>query len=439
MISQRTNNLFHFNPGLRKPISVAVLGAGWFGRGLVGELGRQERFRPSVVFSRNIEAAAAAYIKAGIPKARIHPLEGPVRRAQGRGLFYVCNEWKRIFEHKPIDVVFDATGDILFGAQAALECFKRNIPFVTISSELDATIGYVLNTIARSRGCVYTNSDGDQPGVLGRLIHDVGAMGFEITVAGNCKGYLDVHKTPDDIKPWVQPGHNPRMVAAFTDGTKQSLELAVVANAFGLKPDRRGMHGPTVTKSTIVDTFSKLMSRGGIVDFVLGINGVDQGGGVFVIGKRNGKAVACDLEYMKKGKGPYYLFFKGEHLCYFESSRTIAEAAEDRHAAIAAQGLNAEVISLAKRGLKAGEQIDGIGGYTVYGQIESYTVARSQRLLPIGLSQFARAKKDIPCDTPITYEMVDLEEDNLIFRLRELQDQTYDAPLHQRQQKWRIN
>lgn len=437
MIPQRIHNFINPNVDFHRPICVAVLGAGWFGRGLVGELSRQDRFRPSVVFSRKIEAASAAFIKAGIPQDRIHVLTGHERGEERRILYYACDDWQKIFEHRFVDVVFDATGDILFGAQVAVECFKQGIPFVTISSELDATIGYCLNTMARSQGCVYTNSDGDQPGVLGRLIHDVSAMGFEIAVAGNCKGFLDAHKTPDDIKPWVQPGHNPRMVTAFTDGTKQGLELAVVANAFGLNPDRRGMHGPTVTKNTLVDTFSRLMSQEGIVDFVLGINGVDQGGGVFVIGKRTGETVASDMEYLKKGKGPYYLFFKDEHLCYFESPRTIAEAVEDRHAAIAPQGLSADVITMAKRDIKAGEQIDGIGGYSVYGQIESYAVARSERLLPIGLSQFARAKKDISCDTPVSYDMVEFEEDNLVLQLRKLQDR---GPLLNRidRPSWRI-
>jgi len=295
-----------------RPVEVAVIGAGWFGGGLIMELVRRGDMIPRVVISRRGSRAVNALLLAGIPKSKISMVDSAktYKRACLQGHYIVSEDLELIHDLEDIDCVFEATGDTLAGAQSFMAAIKNGMHFITISSEMDSTIGCILNHLALKKGLIFSNSDGDQPGCLARIINEVKGMGFDITVAGNCKGFIDQHKMPRDIMPWVLKGHNPRMVTSFADGTKQGMELAVLADATGLLPDVRGMHGPTTTKETIIDDFRNCIKKEGIVDYCLGINGVNQGGGVFVIAKREGKTVTDDLRYLKKGDGPYYLFFR---------------------------------------------------------------------------------------------------------------------------------
>ena len=418
------NQLLNQREKEKNPIQVAVLGSGWYGRGLIAELHRCAGLCPRIIFTRDTESGVAAYGEAGVEKSHIAVVRSEKdMKNQWASDKYLVTDQNELMKNIPgIDVFYDATGNIGAGAQAAIDIINQQIHFITVSAELDCTIGYYLNHLAKEKGIIYSNSDGDQPGVLARMIEEAKLMGFEIIVAGNCKGFIDVHKTPDDILPWVRPGHNSKMVTAFTDGTKQATELTVLANAYGLTVDQRGMHGPTTTKDTLVQDFLKIISRKGIVDYVLGINGVNQGGGVFVIGKREGQRILADLEYLKKGPGPYYLFFKDEHMCYFVSTTTIVEAALLNVATLAPTQVSTDVVCVAKRDLKKGEQLDGMGGYMSYGLIDNARKAKEENLLPIGLSEGAVLNRDVAQDTPISYTMVDYPQENFILDLRQKQD-----------------
>ena len=410
-----------------RPIRVAVLGAGWFSSGLIEEMFRWPGMTPKIIFSRDPNKAVNILRSLGVNPGDIALISSSenLRNTSLANRFWVSSRFELLDELKSIDVVFDGTGDLLTGARAAIASINNGIHFVAISSELDSTVGCVLSQMAREKGVVYSNCDGDQPGVLARMIREVRAYGFEILVAGNCKGFMDVHKTPEDIKPWVGPGQNPRMITAFTDGSKQSMELAVTANAFGLLPDKRGMHGPRTTKGTLVEDFQKILSGLGAVDFTLGIDGVNQGGGVFVVGRRQGPRVQEDMKYLKKGAGPDYLFFRDQHLCYFEAPRSIAEAAILNTATIAPAGHFADVLACAKKDLQSGEKLDSLGGFTVYGLIEKASVVRSEKLLPLGLSEFAVMRKPVERDRPVAYSMVDFPEDNLVLKLRRQMEENF--------------
>ncbi|MBN1870922.1 MAG: dTDP-4-dehydrorhamnose reductase [Candidatus Omnitrophica bacterium] len=401
-------------------INAAILGCGWFGSGLILELAHWPSIRPKVVFEQDVNRAVGALVSSGISKGRIMVAKSAADFSSGlkqNDRYIIADDLALISDLIDVDVVLDMTGNILAGTNAALMSIDRGIHFITASSELDSTIGPILHKKALGKGVIYSNSDGDQPGVLGRLITEVKSFGFSIEAAGNCKGFLDVHKTPDDIMPWVKPGQNPRMITAFTDGTKQGMELAVVANAFGLRPDVRGMHGLRTTKADLVRDFVKAISGSGIVDYCLGIDGIDQGGGVFVIGKKEGKRVQVDMNYLKKGDGPYYLFFRDHHLCYIEAPRSIIDVVVHNRPTIAPLGHYADVFAAAKRDLKAGEKPDGIGGYSVYGVIDSAKTVEDENLLPMGLTEYCRLKKNVSRDEPLTYAAVEFVEENVVVQL----------------------
>jgi len=325
-----------------------------------------------------------------------------------------------------MDIVYEATGDILGGAQAALITMGKGVPFITANFEMDATIGLRLANLAKSKGVLYTCSDGDQPSVLARMIAEITTWGFKPKIAGNCKGFLDVHQDPVGVKPFVPSHQSAHMVCAMADGTKQSFEMAALGNAFGYYPLKRGMYGPTTSKQNLINAFNDLVDLKSLketyVDFVEGIKGVDQSAGVFIVAHREGPHIKEDMQFLKKGEGPFYLFFRDHHLCYIEAFRSIAKAVLFGMADFVAKGRFIDVISIAKRNLEPGQDLDGLGGFDYYGQVEKADEAAAKRYLPVGLAEFAKTKQKITKDTPITYDMVELS-DNLVVRLRREQEE----------------
>jgi predicted homoserine dehydrogenase-like protein len=129
------------------------------------------------------------------------------------------------------------------------------------------------------------------------------------------------------------------------------------------------------------------------------------------------------MQYFKMGAGPFYNFYVPYHLPHLEVPLTAARAALFQDAAVAPLGGPVcEVITLAKRDLKAGEALDGIGGFTCYGMIDNYEVSAKAHLLPMGLSEGCRLRRDIPKDQPIAYADVELPAGRLCDQLRREQD-----------------
>jgi predicted homoserine dehydrogenase-like protein len=229
---------------------------------------------------------------------------------------------------------------------------------------------------------------------------------------------MNIHATPDSIMEWaVKQRTSPRMTCAFTDGTKMNIEQNVVCNATGLVPAKRGMIGVKTDQKNAVKDFEATGALGGergIVDYTLA---GDFGGGIFIIAKgKNREFVQPYLKYLKMGDGPNYMFFRPYHLCHIETPLSAAEAVIYREATIAPLGKPvAQTITIAKRDLKAGETLDGIGGFNQYGELEVADKARG--LLPIGLAENVRLTRDIKQGEPIPESAVELDESTLLVKL----------------------
>jgi predicted homoserine dehydrogenase-like protein len=147
---------------------------------------------------------------------------------------------------------------------------------------------------------------------------------------------------------------------------------------------------------------------------------------VFVLGTHDHPAQRHYLNYYKLGPGPLYCFYFPYHLCHFEVPSTIARAVLFGDAAIAPLGApQVDVITTAKIDLAAGQVLDGIGYYMTYGQCENYQTARSQNLLPMGLAEGCRLKRDIARDQVITYDDVEIPAGRLSDKLRSEQDEFF--------------
>jgi predicted homoserine dehydrogenase-like protein len=401
-------------------IHVGVIGAGFMGRGIVYQLAKMPGLQPSLIVNRTPERAIEAYELAGFNPKQVLVSEDP------KALSSAVAEKRPCVATSPeiagavaaLDVVIEATGAVELGAREALSCIRHKKHFVSLNAETDGTVGCLLKKKADDAGVVYTNADGDQPGVIMRMFEYCRGCGFEVLAAINCKGFINLHATPDTIMEWaLKQKTSPKMTCAFTDGTKMNIEQNVVCNATGLIPAKRGMFGVKTDQKNAIKDFEAsgaLNKTPGIVDYTLG---GDFGGGIFIIARaEHPRMVHPYLRYLKMGDGPNYMFFRPYHLCHIETPLSAAEAVLYREPTIAPMGRPvAQTITIAKRDLKAGDVLDGIGGYNQYGQID--TVWNCRGLLPIGLSDGVRLKRDVKMDEPIAIDAVELDQTKLLTKL----------------------
>lgn len=395
-----------------RSIRVGMLGAGFMGRGVALQLETVvQGIELVAICARRLEAAEQAYREAG--RATVRAVRDAVEldAAVVRGDAAVTTVPEALVRARAIDVILDMTGAVEFAAQMAMLAVGARKHFVTYSAEMDAMVGPLLKAHADDAGVVYTLADGDQPAVTMNLYRFVRGIGVKPVLCGNIKGLHDPYRNPTTQAEFARRwGQNPRMVTSFADGTKISFEQAVVANATGMRVGRRGMFGPTVTAGTPVDRAVELFPRqmllegSGIVDYVVGAVPAP---GVFVVGVHEHPTQRRYLELYKLGPGPLYCFTRPYHLCHFEVHNAIARAALFHDATLAPVGVFVEVVATAKVDLVRGQVLDGCGGYLVYGQCENATTARRARLLPMGLAEGCRLKRDVPRDTVLTLDDVD--------------------------------
>ena len=156
---------------------------------------------------------------------------------------------------------------------------------------------------------------------------------------------------------------NPKMLAAFKDGTKTMVEMAAVSNATGLVPDVAGMHGPKVEVDELVSTFipeadGGILSQSGCVDYSTGAIAP----GVFAVVRSDDTRIRKEMKFITYADGPYYLHFRPYHLCDLETPQSVAEACCLGRSRWPPEEMHSEVVCTAKRDLGPGATLDGIGG-----------------------------------------------------------------------------
>jgi predicted homoserine dehydrogenase-like protein len=402
------------------PIRVAMVGAGYMGRGIALQiLTAIVGMRLVAISNRTLSEAERAYREAGADSVKTVETGAQLEEAISQGRYAITDDAMLLCQAEGIDAVIEATGEVEFGAHVVLKAIENGKHVILMNAELDATVGPILKVYADRAGVVITNADGDQPGVVMNLFRFVKTIGYSPVLAGNIKGLQDHYRTPKTQAAFAAK-HNqkPRLITSFADGTKISMEMAVVANATGFRVGQRGMYGPRcthVTEALNLFPMDQLLN-GGLVDFVLG---AEPGPGVFVLGHNEHPIKQQYMKYFKMGEGPLYVFYTPYHLPHLEVPITVARAVLFQDAAVAPiAGPICDVITVAKRDLKAGEVLDGIGGFTCYGMIENSDVCQAENLLPMGLSEGCCLKKDVPKDQVITYADVELPEGRLCDKLR---------------------
>lgn len=402
-----------------QPIRVGIVGAGATGRAITLQLGTPvPGIRLAGIANRTAKHAERAFREAGIEKWDTAETAKQAEAIIAKGLPVLTDDPTVLTRCDAIDLIVEVTGTVDFGASVVLDAFDHGKSVVIVNAELDSLIGPILKTKADQAGVVLTNTDGDEPGVAMTLVRYVQSVGLKPVAAGNIKGMVDYYRTPDTQREFAKThDQDVRKVTSFADSTKLSMETCVLANATGFGVAQRGMVGPAC--DYVRDLANLLpveaMLERGIVDYSVGA--LPHTGAFVVIHEENPYKKTL-LSYYKLGNGPFYVFFTPYHLPHIQIPSTIARAIIHADPTVTPMaGPSCEVVTVAKKNMKAGECLDGIGGFCAYGLIDNRVAARQSNALPISLSEGCVLIRDIQKDSVISFNDVKLPATRLSDKL----------------------
>ncbi|GIV57715.1 MAG: NAD(P)-dependent oxidoreductase [Rhodothermaceae bacterium] len=404
---------------LDREIPVAIIGAGAMGQGLLYQCTVTPAFRCVALVDIRLERALACAEALGVPY-RVVEDEAGLEEAVRAGRMAVCEDATLPARAPSVHVFIDASNAILEAGRFCSEALEHGKHLVMMNAEADLAFGPYFLQQAEARGVTYASCDGDQHGVIKRLVDDLTLWGFELVMAGNIKGFLNRYADPTSIIPEADKRNlDYRMCTAYTDGTKLCIEMALLANALGLKTAVPGMYGPRAAHvREVPDLFDLEALRnehGAVVDYVLG---AEPNGGVFAVGYCDHPYQRRMMAYYKMGPGPYYVFYRPYHLCHVEAMDAIAAAYLDGRCLLQPRaGFRTDVYAYAKRDLQAGEVLDGIGGYTCYGLIENVAEQAAAPGLPMCLAEDVTLKRPVRKDEKILLADVAYDASRLDFDL----------------------
>jgi predicted homoserine dehydrogenase-like protein len=412
-----------------RPVRAALIGAGKFGSMFLSQVPTVAGLEVAVIADLDPERARAACRNVGWDEARIRATRFV---ADGRA---AC-------EADDAEVVIEATGAPAAGIAHALAAIAAGKHVVMVNVEADVLVGPLLARKARDKGVVYSMAYGDQPALVAEMVDWARAAGFTVAAAGKGTKYLpDYHTvTPDDV--WSHygltpeqaraAGMNAQMFNSFLDGTKSAIEMAAIANACGLDVPADGLKFPPCGVDDLAHVLRPReaggqLERDGMVEVVSSLERDgrpvfrDLRWGVYVVLKApNAYAAACFRQYglPTDSSGFYAAMYKPFHLIGLELSISVLSAALRGEPTGATKAWRGDVASVAKRALRAGEMLDGEGGYTVYGKLMPVTTCRADGVLPIGLAHRVKLKRDIAAGAVVRMSDVELDETSLTLRTR---------------------
>jgi predicted homoserine dehydrogenase-like protein len=332
-----------------------------------------------------------------------------------------------------VEVVVEATGNPAAGIRHARMAIAAGKHVVMVNVEADVLAGPLLAEEARRAGIVYSLAYGDQPALTAELVDWARATGFRVVAAGKGTKYLPRYHdvTPADV--WGHygltadearsAGMNPQMFNSFLDGTKSAIEMAAIANATGLDVPSNGLLFPPCG----VDDLPHVMrprQEGGMLEtsgLVEVVSSLERDGrpvhrdlrwGVYVVVEApNEYAAACFHQYGMKtdATGRYAAMYKPYHLIGLELNISILSAALRNEPTGQPFEFRGDVAAIAKRNLRAGEMLDGEGGYTVWGKLMPAEGSLQIGALPIGLAHKVRLKRDVPRGEIVGWSDVDID------------------------------
>jgi predicted homoserine dehydrogenase-like protein len=409
------------------PIRVGLVGAGATGRAISLQLGTPvPGMRLLAIANRTLAHSERAFREAGITEWVRAESAHQAEAAIARDVPVLTDDPAVLTRCEAIDVLVEATGTIEVAARVVLDAIDQGKDVVLVNAELDSLVGPILKVRADQRGVVLTHTDGDEPGVAMTLLRYVRTLGLRPVAAGNIKGMVDYYRTPATQEAFARKNdQDVRKVTSFADATKLSMEATVLSNATGFRVGRRGMYGPPCGYVREVAGLlpAEQMLDGGLVDYALG---AAPHTGAFVVFHEDAPLKKAQLAYYKMGDGPFYVFYTPFHLPHLQIASTIGRAVVHRDPTVAPiAGPVCEVVTVAKRDLKTGERLDGIGGFCSYGLIDNRSAARAMGALPIGLSEGRVLRRDLAKDQVVSFADVDTPAAGLVEMLWQEQNERW--------------
>ncbi len=412
-----------------RPVRTGLIGAGKFGSMFLAQVPAIAGLEVALICDRDVERAKAACRTVGWDSARI----AQTRFADDGGA--ACTDER-------VDVVIEATGDPAAGIAHALAAIAARKPIVMVNVEADALAGPLLARKARAAGVIYSLAYGDQPALIAEMVDWARSAGFIVAAAGKGTKYLPAYHgvTPDGV--WEhygltaaeakKAGMNSQMFNSFLDGTKSAIEMAAVANACELNVPHDGLGFPPCGADELASalrpkTLGGVLESDGTVEVVSSLKRDgspverDLRWGVYVVLKaQNDYAAACFKQYglPTDATGRYAAMYKPFHLIGLELSISVLNAALRGEPTGSCRGFRGDAVAVAKRPLKAGETLDGEGGYTVYAKL--IPAERSLKLgaLPIGLAHHVKLNRDVAAGEILAAADVALDEASHAVRIR---------------------
>ena len=419
-----------------KIIRAGIVGAGQMGRGMVTQMALMKGIMPAIVSDIKMDNVINAFHYAGISDEDIavaKTLE-EANRFMEQGKYVATENSDLISQANLVEVAIDVTGVPEVGVKIAIDAMNNKKHVVMMDVETDVVIGSYLKKLGDQNGVIYTGSAGDEPGAVMELYSFARAMGMDVKVMGKGKNNkLDYDCNPDTVlEEATRRKMSPRMLTSFKDGTKTMVEMTAMSNATGLIPDVIGGHGPSASpkdRCAELNEIFKLKKDGGILNqhgVVEYVNGIAPG--VFVTVTTQNEEIAYQMGYHSMGPGPLWTLYRPYHLCNLETPLTVAKIVIDGEPTIIPlDGPISECIAVAKRDLKAGETIDGIGGYTTYGSIATAQETYEKGYVVYALvNKNTRMKCDVKKGTLLTLDMVELDTSTQLYQVRKEQDKMYN-------------
>ncbi len=411
-----------------RPLRVGLIGAGKFGSMYLSQVRRTPGMKLTTIADLNPAGAREALTRVGFSAGEL------------AGIAFV-NDGRKLVESRDVEIVIDATGSPAAGIAHVLACCEARKHIVMVNVEADALAGPLLARKAREAGIVYSLAYGDQPALICEMVDWARASGFEVIAAGKGTKYLPAYhaSTPETV--WghygITPenarlgGLNAQMFNSFLDGTKSAIEMCAVANATGLTAPA-GLSFPPCGVDDLARVLRPQADGGALAHRgqVEVISSVERDGrpvfrdlrwGVYVVFAAGSDYVErCFKEYglVTDPSGRYTAMYKPYHLIGLELGISVASVGVRGEPTGAPEAFNADVVATAKRDLKAGEMLDGEGGFTVYGKLLPAAQSLDEGGLPLGLAHKVRLARDVAAGQSVRWTDVEIDAQQLAVRLR---------------------
>jgi predicted homoserine dehydrogenase-like protein len=418
-----------------KPVRVALIGAGKFGSMFLAQVPHTPGLEVPVIVDLDPDRAREACRTVGWDAARISATKFTSDGAAATD--------------GSIEVVVEATGNPAAGISHARAAIAAGKHIVMVNVEADVLAGPLLADEARQAGVVYSLAYGDQPALTAEMVDWARATGFGVVAAGKGTKYLPAYHDVTPAEVWSHygltageaqsAGMNPQMFNSFLDGTKSAIEMAAIANATGLDVPGNGLLFPPCGVDDLPHVMRPraaggVLEKSGVVEVVSSLERDgrpvfrDLRWGVYVVLEApNEYAADCFKQYGLKtdASGRYAAMYKPYHLIGLELNISILSAALRGEPTGQPRDFRGDVAAIAKRDLRAGEMLDGEGGYTVWGKLMPAAASLAGGALPIGLAHRVRLKNDVAHGAVVRWSDVEIDAASDAVRTRRAMEQKF--------------